>query len=139
MLIMCSKKDEAAFDYVKKLVSYFNEYLPKAKARAARAPHADRILALLETNQIPLALFSYDYLVKITENDEKKFNFFAKEAKVIFFFPNMVLISNKEFPIDKSTKVFKSLINASKINLYKNFIYDERPNFFIPLDYNLKK
>ena len=139
MLIMCSKKDETAFNHLKTLVSYFNDYLPKSKARAARAPHEERILALLETNQIPLALFSYDYLEKITDDNEKNFNFFSKEVRVIFFFPNMVLISNKDFPIDKSTKIFKSLIKASKEKVYKNLKYEERPNFFIPLDDNLKK
>ena len=36
MLVMCSKKDDGAFDFTKNLKVIFDEYLPKAKARVAR-------------------------------------------------------------------------------------------------------
>jgi len=64
MLIMCSKKDGEAYNFTKKLVSTFEIYLPDAKARVARAPHEDRIIDMLRTNQIPLAILSSGALIK---------------------------------------------------------------------------
>ncbi len=137
MLIMCSKNDAGAFEYTKNLVAYFNDYLPKAKARAARAPHKDRVLALLKTNQIPLALFSYNYLNKITKDTTENFNFFIKDTRVLFFFPEMVLIANNDFPDDKAMKVFDVLMQGSNKNIYNNLKYKKKFNFFIPLDKSL--
>ena len=53
MLVMCSKKDNGAFDFTKNLKVIFDEYLPKAKARVARTRDAERLVNLLITNQIP--------------------------------------------------------------------------------------
>ena len=50
MLIMCSKIDKGAYLFTKKLEKTFNIYLPDAKARVARAPHLNRIIDLLKTN-----------------------------------------------------------------------------------------
>ena len=58
MLIMCSKKDEGAFEFTKNLIIILDEYLPEAKARAARTRDAERLTDLLSTNQIPLAIVS---------------------------------------------------------------------------------
>ena len=60
MLVMCSKKDDGAFDFTKNIKVIFDEYLPKAKARVARARDNERLVNLLITNQIPLAIINQE-------------------------------------------------------------------------------
>ncbi len=67
MLVMCSKKDDGAFDFTKNLKVIFDEYLPKAKARVARTRDAERLVNLLITNQIPLAIISNNLLNTINK------------------------------------------------------------------------
>ena len=112
MLIMCSKIDKGAYLFTKKLEKTFNIYLPDAKARVARAPHLNRIIDLLKTDQIPLAIISKDLIEKIIEDNDLDADFFKKETKVIYYFPEMVLISNKNFSSKKSLKIFHSLFKA---------------------------
>ena len=80
MLIMCSKKDDGAFEFTKNLITVLDEYLPEAKARAARTRDAERLTNLLSTDQIPLALVSNDFLVKIYK---KKTLFYLKIYLII--------------------------------------------------------
>ena len=138
MLIMCSKKDIGAFEFTKKLETIFNIYLPKAKAKVARAPHEDRIFNLLKTNQIPLALISHKLINDLVKKDEKNKLFFADKTKLIYLFSDMVLIANKEFPSYKSDKIFKALIKASQEtnDMQLQIAYDE--NFLINYDKSIK-
>ena len=110
MLIMCSKKDPGAYDFSKKLEKEFNIYLPKAKAKIARAPHADRIFDLLVSDQIPLAILSYDLVEKLIKENKENLNFFTEKTKMIYPFPDMVLISNQNFSSEKSIKIYNSLM-----------------------------
>ena len=129
---MCSKLDDGAFEFSKYVVSYFQDYLPQAKARVARAPHEQRIYALMKTNQIPLALLSYDLINKIIERKEKFATYLLEEAKVLFFFPEMVLISNSQFPKEKSKIIFNSLIKASNNKEFERIDFQKKNNFSIP-------
>ena len=47
MLVMCSKKDNGAFDFTKNVKVILDEYLPEAKARVARARDSERLVNLL--------------------------------------------------------------------------------------------
>ena len=139
MLIMCSKLDSGAFEFSKNVVSYFQVYLPQAKARVARAPHEERIYALMKTNQIPLALLSYDLIEKIIERKEKFATYLTEEAKVLFFFSDMVLISNNQFPEKKSKIIFDSLIKASGKEEFENIGFQKKNNFSIPFFKSMEK
>ncbi len=134
MLIMCSKKDSGAFEFTKKLESIFNIYLPKAKAKVARTPHADRIFNLLRTNQIPLALISYRLLDELVKRDKKNEIFFSKNTKLIFPFPEMILIANKDFPSTKSIKIFEALLKASLETKDTKLKMSYNTNFLINFD-----
>ena len=139
MLIMCSKLDRGAFEFSKNVVSFFQVYLPEAKARVARAPHEERIYALMKTNQIPLALLSYDLIDKISERKEKFATFLKEEARVLFFFPDMVLISNNQFPEKKSKIIFDSLIKASGKKEFEKIVFQKKNNFPIPFFKSIKE
>ena len=137
MLIMCSKKDSGAFKFTKFVVGYFKEHLPESKARVARAPHEDRIFALLKTDQIPLAILSYTLLDKIFKDKSQISKYLKEETRVLYFFPDMVLISNNHFSKKKSDIIYKSLKKAHGFEKFKQIEFKEKSDFVIPF-YNPK-
>ena len=138
MLIMCSKKDPGAYDFSKKLEKEFNIYLPKAKAKIARAPHADRIFDLLVSDQIPLAVLSYDLIEKLIKENKENIYFFKDKTKMIYPFSDMVLIANQNFPSEKSIKIYNSLIKLSKESSDKSFMISAKKDFLISFDKQIK-
>ena len=73
MLVMCSKKDLGAFDFTKNVKVILDEYLPEAKARVARARDSERLVNLLITNQIPLAIISDNLLIDLKNKSKSCF------------------------------------------------------------------
>ena len=114
MLIMCSKKDEGAFEFTKNLIVILDEYLPEAKARAARTRDAERLTDLLSTNQIPLAIVSNNFLVNLQRQDSNTFNDLFEHSKTLYTFKEMLLITNHHFPEQHVIAIVESLYNASK-------------------------
>ena len=116
MLVMCSKKDDGAFDFTKNVKIIFDEYLPKAKARVARARDTERLINLLITNQIPLAIISSNLLIKLTNEKSKDYKNLLEHAKTLYSFKNMLLIVNHEFPKEYMEQIIESLDEASRNN-----------------------
>ena len=116
MLVMCSKKDDGAFDFTKNLKVIFDEYLPKAKARVARTKDAERLVNLLITNQIPLAIISNNLLIKLTNENSKDYKNLLEHSKTLYSFKNMVLVVNHDFPKDYMEQIIESLGEASRNN-----------------------
>ena len=114
MLIMCSKKDEGAFEFTKNLITILGEYLPEAKARAARTRDAERLTDLLSTNQIPLAIVSNDFLVNLQREDTNLFKDLFEHSKTLYTFKDMLLITNHHFPEQHVIAVVESLFKAAK-------------------------
>ncbi len=139
MLIMCSKKDVGAYSFTKKLINTFDVYLPKAKARVARAPHEERIIDMLKTNQIPLALLSYDLVQELTKKDSEYSEFFKNNIKIIYSFSDMLLVSNNEFNENKSLKIYHALNKASDDNFDSNLEFIPKNNVKIIFDKKVKE
>jgi len=116
MLVMCSKKDDGAFDFTKNIKVIFDEYLPEAKARVARARDTERLVNLLITNQIPLAIISNNLLLKLTNENSKDYKNLLEHAKTLYSFKNMLLIVNHDFPKDYMEQIIESLNEASRNN-----------------------
>ena len=116
MLVMCSKKDDGAFDFTKNIKSILDEYLPEAKARVARARDSERLVNLLITNQIPLAIISNNLLIELTNENTKDFKNLLEHAKTLYTFENMVLIVNHDFPKDHMEQIIEALNEASRNN-----------------------
>ena len=116
MLVMCSKKDDGAFDFTKNLKVVFDQYLPKAKARVARTRDTERLVNLLITNQIPLAIISNNLLIQLTNENSKDYRNLLEHSKTLYTFENMVLVVNHDFPKDYMEKIIESLDEASRNN-----------------------
>ena len=138
MLIMCSKKDPGAYEFSKSLEKQINIYLPAAKAKIARAPHTDRIFNMLLSDQIPLAILSYDLVDKLVQDNKEKVKFFKDNTKMIFPFPEMVLIANQNFPSEKSIKIYNALMQLSKESSDEGFMISSKKNFLISFDKQIK-
>ena len=118
MLVMCSKKDDGAFNFTKNIKVIFDEYLPEAKARVARARDTERLVNLLITNQIPLAIISNNLLIKLANENTKNFKNLLQHAKTLYSFENMILIVNHDFPKDYMEQIIEALYDASRNNHY---------------------
>ncbi len=116
MLVMCSKKDLGAFDFTKNVKVILDEYLPEAKARVARARDSERLVNLLITNQIPLAIISDNLLIDLKNKEAENFANLLKYSKTLYSFENMILIVNHDFPKHYMEQVILSLYKASKNN-----------------------
>ena len=135
---MCSKKDPGAYEFSKILEKKFNIYLPQAKAKIARAPHAERIFNMLLSDQIPLAVLSYDLVNKLIKDNKENEKFFKEKTKIIFPFPEMVLIANQNFPSEKSIKIYNALIKLSNEGSDESCIISAKKNFLISFDKQIK-
>ncbi len=131
MLVMCSKLDNGAYDFTKQVIVLLGEYLPDAKARVARAKNEERIINLLSTDQIPLAILSYDLLKKIT-NNKKTRTYFLENTKIIFTFSNMILLSDINFSSVKAEKVYLALIKAGEKIKYNELKFTKQNDLLIP-------
>lgn len=56
LLIGCHRKDNRTFELAQAMIEGINHALPTAKARAARAPHPERLASLIGTDQMELAV-----------------------------------------------------------------------------------
>ena len=59
LLIGCHKQDPRTYDLAKQVVALLGEHLPAAKARAARAPRAQRLASLIGTDQMDVAVLAW--------------------------------------------------------------------------------
>ncbi|MBF95988.1 MAG: hypothetical protein CFH34_00753 [Alphaproteobacteria bacterium MarineAlpha9_Bin4] len=115
MLLMCSKTDSGAFEFTKKLAKIFDKYLPEAKAKVARARDAERLIDLLSTNQIPLAILSNKFLSDLEERSEvSNFKDLLEHSKTLYTFKNMMLIANRDFSKKHIIVIIDSLYEASQ-------------------------
>ncbi|MAI02482.1 MAG: hypothetical protein CMP40_01470 [Rickettsiales bacterium] len=116
MLVMCTKTDKGAFDFTKNLKVILDEYLPEAKARVARARDSERLVNLLITNQIPLAIISDNLLIDLKNEKSHNFQNLLKHSKTLYSFENMILVVNHDFKKEYMEKIIDSLDKASKNN-----------------------
>ena len=133
MLIMCSKNDEGAFEFTKNLIIVLDEYLPEAKARAARTRDAERLTNLLSTNQIPLAIVSNNFLVNLQIEDSKLFKDLFQHSKTLYTFKDMLLITNHHFPEQHVISIIESIYKASK-EKHKSVTFVKKTNLKINYD-----
>lgn len=56
LLIGSHREDLTTYDLAREIVGALNHFLPEARARPARAPHAERLASLLGTDQLDLAI-----------------------------------------------------------------------------------
>jgi hypothetical protein len=98
LLIGCHRKDPETFPLAERLAEAINHALPKAKARAARAPHPERLASLIGTDQMEVAVLSGDDAVEMAAGTGR----FAPYGKLpltrLAEFGPHLLIAHADFP-----------------------------------------
>lgn len=56
LLILTNKRQSGSFELGQALAAILAEHLPESRARAARAPHSERVASLLSSEQLDVAL-----------------------------------------------------------------------------------
>ena len=69
LLIGSHRKDLRTYEFALELAETVNHMLPEASARAARAPHPERLASLLATRQMDLAMLAFETASAIRAGD----------------------------------------------------------------------
>lgn len=98
LLIGCHRKDAETFRLAEALVAGINHALPTAKARAARAPHPERLASLIGTNQMEIAVLPVPEALAMRDGAGS----FAPYGKIdltqIAAFEDHILVAEAGFP-----------------------------------------
>ena len=95
---MSTREDAPTYPYSKILVDVINKQLPEASSRAARAKTFRRVQGLFSTNQMPLLLLSKKNAKSLLKGNGVFKKYGAADAKVIYFFDDLVLLAQPSFP-----------------------------------------
>ena len=99
LLVGCHREDNETFRLAEMLVDEINHALPKAKARAARAPRAERLASLIGTDQMEVAVMTRAEAVEMRDGAGS----FAPYGKIALTrladFGPYVLAADAGFPI----------------------------------------
>jgi len=112
LLLMSTREDAPTYPYSKILVEVLEEVLPEASARPARARTFKRVQSLFSTNQMPLVLLSKKNAIALI-NGEGPFNQYGSaDAEVVYFFDDLILLAQPEFPNRFSWLLTEAIIKA---------------------------
>jgi len=114
LLIMSTREDAPTYPYSKILIDVINEQLPEASARAARARTFRRVQGLFSTNQMPLLLLSKKNAKALIKGKGVFKKFGAADAKVIYYFDDLVLLAQPNFPDKFAWLLTNAIIKGEK-------------------------
>ena len=112
LLIGCHRKDNRTFELAETLVGEINHALPKAKARAARTPHPERLASLIGTDQIELAVLSRVEAHQMRDGAGKFRPYGRLELTRLGDFSDYVLVAEAGFPDRHAWMVRAALADA---------------------------
>ena len=114
LLIMSTREDAPTYPYSKILVDVINKQLPEASSRAARAKTFRRVQGLFSTNQMPLLLPSKKNAKSLLKGNGVFKKYGAADAKVIYFFDDLVLLAQPSFPDKFAWLLTNAIIKGEK-------------------------
>lgn len=114
LLIGCHRKDLATYDLALRLVDRINHSLPAAKARAARAPHPQRLASLLGTDQMEVAVLSVADAIEMSEGRGRFAPYGRLPLTRVAEFGPYLLIADADFPARHGWMLAASLDDAGQ-------------------------
>jgi len=114
LLIMSTREDIPTYPYSKILIDVLNKQLPEASSRAARAKTFGRVQGLFSTNQMPLLLLSKKNAKSLLKGKGVFKKFGSADAKVIYFFDDLVLLAQPSFPDKFAWLLTNAIIKGEK-------------------------
>ena len=98
LLIGCHRKDNETYRLAERLVAEINHALPKAKARAARAPHPQRLASLIGTDQMEVAVLGRDEALEMRAGQGRFAPYGKLNLMALAGFGDHVLVADAGFP-----------------------------------------
>lgn len=98
LLIGSHRKDNETYLRAERLVEEINHALPKAKARAARAPHPQRLASLIGTDQMELAVLRADEAMRMRDGAGEFLPYGRISLTRLAEFGDHVLVAEESFP-----------------------------------------
>ncbi len=98
LLIGSHRQDGVTYDLAKEVVRALHHFLPEAKARPARAPHAERLASLLGTGQMDIAILAAED-VEAMRNGAGRFAPYGRiPLTLVMDLGDRVLVAVEAFP-----------------------------------------
>ncbi len=98
LLIGCHRADPVTYDLAKRVIARFENSLPAAKSRVARAPNAGRLASLLSTAQMDVAILSAVDAVAMGRGSGSFEAYGAVELRILMPVDSRVMIARADFP-----------------------------------------
>lgn len=116
LLIGSHRKDLTTYDLALEVVAAMDHSLPDASARAARAPHPERLASLLGTGQLELAVLSQSN-AKMMRSGESIFTpYGALPLTLLANLGSHLFLAHRDFPIHHAWLVSAALNDAGLQN-----------------------
>ena len=93
LLILSSRQDPSGYLFSKRLTALFGEFLPAAKARAARARDFARVHSLLSTGQFAMVILSRDHALDLHYGRGVFTGLGAVEMGLVYLFSDFALLA----------------------------------------------
>lgn len=98
LLIGSHRKDPPTYDLAVEVVEILEHLLPDASARAARAPHPERLASLLATGQMFLSVMSRDQASAMKAGSGEFAPYGAIPLTYVEDLGSRLLVSHRDFP-----------------------------------------
>lgn len=112
LLIGCHRKDNRTFELAQTMIDGINHALPKAKARAARAPHPQRLASLIGTDQMELAVLARAEAHDMHQGAGRFRPYGPIDLTRIADFGDYVLVADAGFPLRHAWMISAALAEA---------------------------
>lgn len=124
LLIGCHKQDMETYALAKQMIRVLETRLPAAKARVARAPNPGRLASLLGTDQLDVALLSYEDAIMMAAGKGSFKPYGEIELKVLFLHSKYVLVGRADIPAKHAWLIAHAF---DKSEIENNILDDEVP------------
>ncbi len=109
LLIGSHREDGVTYDLAREVVRVLHHFLPEAKARPARAPHAERLASLLGTGQMDIAILSAED-VRAMQDGAGRFAPYGRiPLTLLMDLGDRVLVAVETFPANHAWLVAEAL------------------------------
>ena len=115
LLIGCHKADPETYALAQEAVSVLADRLPEAKARAARAPHPERLASLIGTGQLAVAILDRDNAFAMATGSDRFAPYGALPLQVLAPLGERLLVAHADLPERHAWLITGALVGSSLV------------------------
>lgn len=112
LLVGCQKDQPDTYALAKSLVSLFEAELPRASARVARAPHAQRIASLMATDQLDTAIVPTQVAADMAAANNQFAAYGKVPLRLLFCFDDLLMVGLESMPEHHAVMIHDAIRSA---------------------------